>query len=374
MRSSRATIQCTLLIFCISAGLIGSPSLTSASFAFEPPAPQQEHHTGEAVVTALKDNLDLESIADAASDVRKAVVAVEDLITGAAPSAGSFIRVNHGEDGEPLALETAIARYVPAIGGGDLIVDLIGVVHFGDMMYYQGLNNRFMQYDALLYELVAPTGTIPGTPRESDVFNKILRKAAVLFCDLESQLAQIDYTRANFVHADLSPQGIAEAMAERGENRWTMLLGITADLIRNYNLNKRQMMQGYGSNPAPAQERINWKQDWKLYFLDPAGFCRVRRLLASQLANTSVTGLGQTIEQILIDDRNKEVINIFEREVINGKRHIGIFYGAAHMEDMEKRLMSRFGLKRESVEWVPAWSLQMRQRTPVEVVFKMMRP
>ena len=34
-------------------------------------------------------------------------------------------------------------------------VDLIGAVHIGDIAYYQQLNERFKQYDALLYELVA---------------------------------------------------------------------------------------------------------------------------------------------------------------------------------------------------------------------------
>lgn len=362
---SRASIHRTLLIFGIFAALLVLSTPASA-------APQEHARSIQVERDKHALDIDIETITGATKTVQDIAVAVEDLISGASPSAGTFVRMNHAEDGEPVAMETAIARYVPAIGGGDLIVDLIGVVHFGDQMYYQTLNNRFSQYDALLYELVGPEGAIPGGGGP-DPLNKIMRKMAVLFCDLESQLALIDYKRDNFVHADLSPQGIAEAMAERGENKWTMLLGVTADLIRSYNLRKREMLTYNGT--APAQESINWKEDWKKYFLAPDGFCRVRRLLAGQLADaTSMSGLGRTIEQILIDDRNKAVMDVFRRELVNGKRHIGIFYGAGHMQDLEKRLMSEYGLKRESVEWLPAWDLRMRQRTPVEVVFKMMRP
>ena len=41
-----------------------------------------------------------------------------------------------------------------------MTVDLIGAVHIGDIAYYDELNKQFTQYDALLYELVAPPGTV----------------------------------------------------------------------------------------------------------------------------------------------------------------------------------------------------------------------
>ena len=41
-----------------------------------------------------------------------------------------------------------------------MTVALIGAVHIGDVAYYRQLNEYFKQYDALLYELVAPAGTV----------------------------------------------------------------------------------------------------------------------------------------------------------------------------------------------------------------------
>src|SRR5262245_36116594 len=69
-------------------------------------------------------------------------------------SPAKFIRIQRDAKNEPVALETAIVSYKAASGEGDLVVDLISVVHVGDRGYYQKLNKHFEQYDALLYELV----------------------------------------------------------------------------------------------------------------------------------------------------------------------------------------------------------------------------
>src|SRR5262249_34256709 len=39
----------------------------------------------------------------------------------------------------------------------------------------------------------------------------------------------------------------------------------------------------------------------------------------------------------------------------------GIFYGAAHMPDFEKRLAEDFDLKKDKVEWVTAWDLKAKR-------------
>jgi hypothetical protein len=82
---------------------------------------------------------------------------------------GKFLRLRRDAKQQPVALETAVVRYIPASGEGNVVVDLIGAVHIGEKAYYEKLNELFEQYDVLLYELVAPEGTrIPkGGRRES---------------------------------------------------------------------------------------------------------------------------------------------------------------------------------------------------------------
>ena len=81
---------------------------------------------------------------------------------------GKFLRVVRSDDGEPVAMETSISRYVPK--GGDregLSVELVSAVHVGEVSYYEALNKAFNECDVVLYELVAPEGS--AFPREREV-------------------------------------------------------------------------------------------------------------------------------------------------------------------------------------------------------------
>ena len=116
-------------------------------------------------------------------------------------------------------MQTAIVRYAKP---GDktaspLQVDLIGAVHIGDIAYYKQLNERFKQYDALLYELVAPEGTVVERGRGTSNAHPIGAMQNVFkdLLELDHQLEEIDYTKANFIHADMSPDDFKKAMEDR---------------------------------------------------------------------------------------------------------------------------------------------------------------
>ena len=70
----------------------------------------------------------------------------------------SFLRIQRDESREPVALQTVIAKYVPASGAKGVEIDLVAVVHIGEKAYYERLNKEFEKYDTVLYELVAPEG------------------------------------------------------------------------------------------------------------------------------------------------------------------------------------------------------------------------
>ena len=74
-----------------------------------------------------------------------------------------FLRLKRGADNSPLSLDTAVVRYcetaeAAARAGRNkpLEVDLVGAVHLGSRSYYNSLDRLFRNYDAVLYELVAP--------------------------------------------------------------------------------------------------------------------------------------------------------------------------------------------------------------------------
>ncbi len=271
--------------------------------------------------------------------------------------ASKFIRIQRNDQKEPTALETATVRYVPTAGDGKLVVDLVGVVHVGDRAYYEKLNKQLDQYDVVLYELVAPQGTrIPkGGRGKTDNPIALIQKLMKTVLRLDSQTDLIDYTRKNFVHADLSPDEMAEAIRKRGDDGLTLFLSIAADLLRQQNL--QEMKRPKGGPPAKELDI-----DPLELLLDPNGAVKLKRLLAEQMEKLGGdAGLGGTIHTILVTDRNQAALKVFQKELAKGKKKIAIFYGAAHMPDFEKRLREDFGLKRASEQWLTAWDLQTKR-------------
>jgi len=47
-----------------------------------------------------------------------------------------------------------------------------------------------------------------------------------------------------------------------------------------------------------------------------------------------------------------------ESEMKKGKKNLGIFYGAAHLPDFDKRLIEDYGFKRTTKTWNAAWKIQ----------------
>src|SRR3990170_4399613 len=153
-----------------------------------------------------------------------------------------WVRLELGAQGEVLGMQTAVVRYaaVPPVGGAGkspVEVDLIGAVHIGDAAYYRQLNEHFKQYDALLYELVAPEGTVVERGRGTSNAHPvgILQNGIKRLLELDHQLEQIDYTKPNFVHADLTPEQFVQAMEDRNESFLQMYFRLLGEAMAQQN-------------------------------------------------------------------------------------------------------------------------------------------
>jgi hypothetical protein len=281
-------------------------------------------------------------------------------------SATEFLRLRVLEgagDEEPqaVALDTAVVTYqvadVAARAAG-VSVDLIGAVHIGEASYYRELNRLFDGYDVLLYELVAPEGTvIPlGGKRDSAGFNPValLQDSAKSMLGLESQLELIDYTKPHLVRADLTPQQLADKMAERGETVFTLALSTFTDALRQQNLAARR---GGAAGATAELEQLGLAD----MLGDPL---KMKRVLAGQFAESGTLdqALGGPLNQLLIVDRNSAALKVLQKQIATGKKKIGIFYGAAHLADFEKHLLEDFGLQKTRQQWLLAWDLTSAQK------------
>jgi hypothetical protein len=279
---------------------------------------------------------------------------------------GQFIRITTDDKRSPTALQTASVRYGLPKGKGDVQVDLVGVVHVGDRDYYEAINKQLQQYDVVLYELVAPKGTVipKGGKRDSTNPLAMLQSMMKTVLALESQTEKIDYTQKNFVHADLSPSDMAEMMRKRGETGLTLALNIMADVLRQQNLFDMGNDNGEGA------------LDFLALLFDPDAAVKLKRMMARQLVATATgdAGLGPTLNTLIVKDRNAAAVAVLHKELAKGRKKIAIFYGAAHMPDFEQRLRDELGLEPQETRWQSAWDLRLRSRGALEGLLKQLAP
>ncbi len=258
--------------------------------------------------------------------------------------APEFARVDHDDEKRPRALQMSIASYAPAAGDRLLQVDLVGAVHIGDPAYYAELNERFRDYDVLLYELVAPEGSVSG--------NRLDKRKGLLsstqigmtkMLDLSFQLDEVNYDAGNFVHADLSPEELRASMEERGESLYVYFWRIFFASLNEYakdplGLRDMEMLSGM----LAAEQENSFKV-----------------MIAYEMTNLESVEdvLGDDSSNAVIGARNQRAVDVLKREVEAGARRIGIFYGVAHMPDLEERLIDQLDLTWESTDWVDAWQL-----------------
>ena len=227
------------------------------------------------------------------------------------------------------------------------IRDSIGAVHIADKSYYEELNKRFKEYDVVLYELVAPEGTrIPKGGRPGGGGGAIggLQSGMKSMLDLSLQLNHVDYTVKNLVHADMSPDEFSKAMKDRGESWLQMYLRTVGYAMAT--------QSGTGSDASLLLA---------LFSRDRSR--RLKIILAQQFEEQE--GMMGALEgpdgSAIITARNGKCFEVLEKQIQDGKKRIAVFYGAGHLNDMEKRLVRDFKLKRAEESWVDAWNLAPRK-------------
>jgi hypothetical protein len=270
----------------------------------------------------------------------------------------TFMRLGRDSHDRPLALEVATGHYT-STDGKSIVVDLIGAIHIGDADYYRKLNERFRTYDKVLFELVMPEGQSLkglGNHRSNHPIG-MLQQSLPGLLDLDYQLRAIDYTAKNFEHADLSPDEMAEAIRKRGDNAASVGIKVFFDLLNQANrLSEASSKKGGDLGQLELLSAL----------FDPNRPLALKKMFAEQLdlLGGLGTGLGATLDTILVQDRNDAAMKVLKKEIGRGTRRIAIFYGAAHMPDFDRRLTQELKLKRDSLTWDAAWDLSGNTPAP----------
>lgn len=318
--------------------------------------------------------------------------AEEKAAAASASAASDFVRFR--EDAKGAQLQTAIVTYRNLQG---VEVELIGAIHIGDKTYYEALNKHFTTDEVVLYEMVGealeavdlmPSPITPEqqkkaiadllsspqspTPPKRNVAPKPApadeapaEKAAKerlswlhpLYdtlknsLKLESQLEGIDYTKKNFVHADMTARQFAAMQQQRGE-------GFLQIWWRSV---QAQMTKPEVTTSSPGLLKI-------LEILcRPDSPTELKRLMGRMFDQVEKLMAGMETEQgsVIVVERNKVALEVLKQQIAQGRKRLGIFYGAAHLPDMEQRLMA-MGFKPVKAEWLTAWDLPP-EPPPVQV-------
>ena len=71
---------------------------------------------------------------------------------------------------------------------------------------------------------------------------------------------------------------------------------------------------------------------------------------------------GEEREGVLIHLRNKKAIEAVKKELDAGKTKIAVFYGAAHLPDLNRRIEKNLGLTRDGEpRWFNAWNMRAEE-------------
>ena len=255
------------------------------------------------------------------------------------PSLEEFLRFSENEDAG--LLQTAIATYENADG---VKVDAIGAVHIGDAEYYAELNKDFTAYDALLFEMVGGRDGLKKEDLQGGGPLHMLQGMMGKTLELDFQLEEVDYTPKNFVHADMDMATFAEKMGNQKLNLFALMRKVSEWERKRAAERKAAGIKEPDIGMAKVLQSLLFGggEDLKLALGRQFGD------LNSLMSEMDEEGA------VIIGDRNEVALEVMDREIGKGKKSLGIFYGAAHLPDMEERLIKR-GFKRTGVKWRNAW-------------------
>src|SRR5690349_17258663 len=113
-------------------------------------------------------------------------------------------------------LEVAQVNYKNDAG---VVIKLVSAVHIADASYFAEVDKALADSGVVLYEMVKPKDApAPQKGHHSDHAVAQLQRVLKDTLGLDYQLDDIDYTRPNFVHADMDAETFERLQDERGES------------------------------------------------------------------------------------------------------------------------------------------------------------
>ncbi|BCM93727.1 hypothetical protein IAD21_05618 [Abditibacteriota bacterium] len=279
-----------------------------------------------------------------------------------------YIKALPGVGGTIGAAQTAIRHFTPLHGNGPSVY-LVAAIHIGEKSYYQHLQHFLDKQSVVLYEGVRRSrsaaktkpvrATRPHASRSAKPPVSLYQKFSNAL-NLQFQLDGIHYDRPQFHNSDLDWDTLNALATKAGPDTQKLLAqlknsvsggpGITQD---EQIVDKVLML----SASTPLVATI-------LRRLLVLGLCepdKIRGMIGLKPETSSTPDSAKKLDSIVINERNKAVLAdlkaLLKRSKQNAPtsiRSIAVFYGAAHMKDIEQHLVSDLGYRSAETQWITA--------------------
>jgi hypothetical protein len=254
------------------------------------------------------------------------------------------------------------------------------MVHLGDPLYYEHLNEMTAGHDRVLYELIVEKDLV----LEDSAGRKRLKEPLMPGFDqlqlaarhgLQAQLEALDYMKEKWMLADMERSAIRRLQAQRGEGPppnalqaamagWGPgnLQVVPADIIRTWLRAPLWLV--------PCPEGAMLMLDWALSsrglvsevlmsMVDSAVKLDYRAVSKLSFAQLLVSGamVCDGPQTVIIAERNTVALNEISRAQVEGCRRTALLYGGLHGPDLDVRLRRDLGFTRSKTEWITAWRI-----------------
>lgn len=247
-------------------------------------------------------------------------------------------------------------------------ITLLGVSHLGDATYYEKIQKKLDTADLVLFEGVgfgdkAQKKDQGDSNAVSELQLSLARSMGLVF-----QLEAIRYDRPHFRNSDISSEALLARLQgplKIPEKDGRVGKDDATGKADKGNFQSREFVKALSGNSFV----FNFLGKALSFFGKDPKFRALMKLAIvetfgsiegdmSRLAEASGPGMEKFM-RVLLEDRNAIVFRDI-RKVLKGKNppnSIVVFYGAAHMPDLENRLVRKLGFRPDGDEWLAAFGV-----------------
>ena len=277
-------------------------------------------------------------------------------------------------DTNTFQLQIAIRTLKPAKASDPTLL-LVGVSHLGDTNYYQAVQKRLDTQGLVLFEGVRhpdaqdedkqPDGARAEGSRKMEVDEDSIQFTLAKSLGLAFQLSAIDYERPNFRNSDMSIDQIARVLSGgRKPAPEGAPTGATPSAPGSAEFNiLLQVMDGTSLIGRMATGIV------RMMGATPRMQASTKLMLIELLGNVQgdISEMGSVppdmkrLLYVLLHSRNSVVVADLKKELgkSDAPKSIAVFYGAAHMSDLEKRICEELSYRPAGDEWLPAITVKL---------------